>query len=111
MTFDHGEVRGYLLGHHALAVPGVATLGKVVDSSKLDEGREDKGIADSDKPIHGGCIGHLGEGVPGTDTKRGHGQHGGHSCRKRRHRRSNDHRTSKGHHINYYDNNNDISFF
>lgn len=81
VSFDLGEVAGYLLGHHALAVPGVATLGKVVDGGKLNESREDKGIADGDKPVHGGGVGHLGEGVPGADTERGHGQHSRHSCK------------------------------
>lgn len=70
----------YLLRHHALSVPGVAPLGEVVDGGELDEGREDEGVADGDEPVHGCGIGHFGEGVPGADTERGHGQDRCHSC-------------------------------
>lgn len=77
--YEPGEVTRYLLGHHALAIPGIATLGKVVDSGKLDEGREYKGIADGNKPVHSSGIGHLREGVPSADTECCHGQHSGHS--------------------------------
>lgn len=72
----------YLLRHHAFPVPGVSPLGEVVDCGKFNEGREDKGIADSDEPVHSGGVGHFGKGVPGADTECGHGQNGGHSCRE-----------------------------
>lgn len=72
----------YLLWHHAFPVPGVSPLSEVVDCGKFNESREDKGIADSDEPVHGCGVGHFGKGVPGADTKCGHGQDGGHSCRE-----------------------------
>lgn len=72
----------YLLRHHAFSIPGVSPLGEVVDCGKFNEGREDKGIADSDEPVHSCGVGHFGKGVPGADTECGHGQDGGHSCRE-----------------------------
>lgn len=72
----------YLLWHHTFSIPGVTPLGEVVHCGKLNEGREDKGIADSDKPVHSCGIGHFRERVPGADTECGHGQDSGHSCRE-----------------------------
>ena len=43
-------------------------IGKVVDSSKLNKSREDESKANSYEPIHGGCIRHFWQGVPGTDA-------------------------------------------
>lgn len=68
-----------LLWHHTFSIPGVAPLGEVVDSGELDEGREDKGIANSNEPVHSRGVGHLWKGVPSADTESGHGQHGCHS--------------------------------
>lgn len=65
--------------HGFLAVPGPAPLGEVVDGGKLDERGEGEGVADGDEPVHGGGIGHLGEGVASADAKGGHGQHRGHT--------------------------------
>lgn len=81
---DHFKKKGfkYLLWHHTFSIPGIAPLGEVVDCSKLNEGREDKGIADSDEPVHSCGIGHFRERVPGADTECGHGQDSGHSCRE-----------------------------
>lgn len=73
----------YLLRHHTFSIPSVTPLSEVVDRGKLNKGREDKGIADSNKPVHSCGISHFRERVPGTDTESGHGQHSGHSCRKR----------------------------
>lgn len=63
-----------------LPIPRPAPLGEVVDRGELDEGGEDKGVADGDEPVHGRGVGHLREGVPGADAERGHGEHGGHAC-------------------------------
>ena len=52
-------------------------VGEVVDGSKLDEGREDKGKADGNEPVHRGGVRDLGEGVASTDTECRHGQDGG----------------------------------
>lgn len=43
-------------------------IGEVVDSCKLNKSREDKSKAHSYEPVHGGCIGHFWQGVPGTDA-------------------------------------------
>lgn len=72
----------YLLRHHTFSIPGITPLGEVVDCGKFNEGREDKGIADSDEPVHSCGIGHFRKGVPGTDTECGHSQDSGHSCRE-----------------------------
>lgn len=69
----------YLVIDHALAVPGPATLGEVVDSSEFDEGGEDECVAHGNEPIHGCSVGHFRQGVAGTDTQSGHGQHSGHT--------------------------------
>lgn len=55
---------------HALffPIPRPAALGEVVDCRKLNQGREDKGIAHSHEPVHGRGIGHLREGVSSTDA-------------------------------------------
>ncbi len=42
--------------------------GEVVYSGKLNESREDEGVADGDEPVHGCGIGHLGQRVSRTDT-------------------------------------------
>lgn len=64
---------------HALffPIPCPAALGEVVDRCKLNQGREDKGIAHRHEPVHGGGIGHLREGVSSTDAQGGHGEHSG----------------------------------
>ncbi|KAF2986037.1 hypothetical protein EK904_002195 [Melospiza melodia maxima] len=51
-------------------------IGEVVDSCKLNECREDKGKAHGDEPVHGGGVGHLGQGVASADAQGGHGEHG-----------------------------------
>lgn len=62
---------------HALffPIPCPAAFGEVVDRCKLNQGREDKGIAHRHEPVHGGGIGHLREGVSSTDAQGGHGKH------------------------------------
>lgn len=70
----------YLLWHHTFSIPSITPLGEVVDRSELNQGREDKGVADGNEPVHGCGVGHFGERVPGTDTECGHGQDSGHSC-------------------------------
>lgn len=71
----------YLFRDNTLAVPGVAPLGEVVDGGKLDERREDKGVAHGNEPVHGRGVGHLGQGVPGADAQGGHGQYRCHPCK------------------------------
>lgn len=61
-----------------LAIPRPASLGEVVHGGELNEGRKDESVADGYEPIHGCCIGHFRERVPGTDAECGHGQHSGH---------------------------------
>lgn len=60
---------------HALffPIPCPAALGEVVDCRKLNQCREDKGIAHSHEPVHGRGIGNLREGVSSTDAQGGHG--------------------------------------
>ncbi len=70
----------YLFGHHTFPIPGVTPLGEVVYSGKLNESREDKGVANGDEPVHGCGIGHLGQRVSRADTQGGHGKDSGHSC-------------------------------
>lgn len=72
-------ITNYLVINHALPIPGPATLGEIVDSSKFDEGGEDKSVAHSDEPVHGRSIGYFGQRVTGTDTQSGHSQHCGHT--------------------------------
>lgn len=43
-------------------------IGKVVDSRKLNKSWEDESKANSYEPIHGGCIRHFRQGVPGADA-------------------------------------------
>lgn len=61
-----------------LAIPRPASLGEVVHGGELNEGRKDESVADGYEPIHGCCIGHFRERVPGADAECGHGQHSGH---------------------------------
>lgn len=44
---------------------GLSVAGKVVQSSVLHEGREGEDEAHRDKQVHGGHIGHFGQGLPG----------------------------------------------
>lgn len=69
----------YLVIDHALAIPGPAALGKIVDCSKFNEGWEDERIADGNEPVHGGGIGHFGQWVTSTDTQSCHGQYSCHT--------------------------------
>lgn len=71
----------YLVIDHALAVPGPATLGEIVDCSKLNESWEHKGIAHCNEPVHGGGVGHFRQWVTGTNTQSCHGQYGRHTCK------------------------------
>lgn len=69
-----------LLGLHCLfSIPGPAPLGKVVNCGKLNEGREDKGIAHCDEPVHGSSVSHFRQRVSSTDAESGHGEHSGHT--------------------------------
>lgn len=68
----------YLVGHNTLSVPSPAALCEVIDSGELDQGGEDKSVADSNEPVHGSSVGHFRERVPCADAEGGHGQHGGH---------------------------------
>ena len=77
------ENNAYLVIHDALPVPGPAPFGEVVDSGKLNQGRENEGVADSDKPVHGCGVRYLGQRVTGTDTQRSHSEHSGHTCKGR----------------------------
>lgn len=74
----------YLVIHDALAIPGPASLGEVVDGGKLDEGGEDEGVTHCDEPVHGRGVGHLGQRVAGADTQSGHGENRSHTWRRRR---------------------------
>lgn len=51
----------YLVIDNTLSIPGPASLGEVVYGSEFNECREDKGIADSDEPVHSSGVGHLGQ--------------------------------------------------
>lgn len=51
----------YLVIDDTFSIPGPASLGEVVDSSKFDERREDEGVADSNEPVHSSSISHLGQ--------------------------------------------------
>lgn len=66
----------YLVSHNTLSVPGPAALCEVIDSCKLNQSGEDKGVADGDEPVHGGGVGDLWKGVPRTYTECGHGENG-----------------------------------
>lgn len=68
---------GLLCLHGLLPIPGPTPLGEVVDCGKLNEGREDKGVAYGDEPIHGCGVGHFWQRVPGADAKCSHGKHSG----------------------------------
>lgn len=67
-----------------LPVPRPAPLGEVVHCGELDEGREDKGVAHCDEPVHGCSISHFRQRVSSANTESGHGQDCGHTwwCRK-----------------------------
>lgn len=82
LHLDYVKSSKYLFWHHTFSVPGVTPLGEVVDCGKFNERREDKGITDSDEPVHSCGIGHFRKRVPGADTECGHGQDSGHSCRE-----------------------------
>ena len=69
----------YLFPDHTLSVPGPASLGEVVDRSEFNECREDKGIADSDEPVHGCSISHFRQRVSSTDAESCHSEHCGHT--------------------------------
>lgn len=43
----------------------------------LDERGEDEDEAHGHEQVHGRHVGHLGKGLPGDGTQRGHGQHRG----------------------------------
>ena len=64
----------YLVNHDTFAIPCPAALCEVIDGGKLNQGREDEGVADGDEPVHGSGVGHLRKGVPRTDTQCGHGE-------------------------------------
>lgn len=76
---------GYLVVDNAFSIPGPASFGEVVDGCKLYESRENKGVAHSDKPVHGSSVGHFGQGVTGTDTQSGHGKDCGHTWMENKH--------------------------
>ncbi len=81
MTSEQTKLKWlYLFWHHTFPIPGVTPLGEVVYGGKLNESREDKGVADGDEPVHGCGIGHLGQRVSRADTQGGHGKDSGHSC-------------------------------
>lgn len=76
--FDYMKLLQMRITHpyfHALffPIPCPAALGEVVDCGKLNQGREDKGIAHSHEPVHGGGIGHFRKGVSSTDAQGSHG--------------------------------------
>lgn len=51
-----------LLGLHRLfSVPGPTPLGEVVHGGEFNEGREDKGVANGDEPVHCSRIRHFGK--------------------------------------------------
>ena len=56
---------------------GLAVADKVVQRAVLNERGEHKDEAHGHKQVHGRHVGHLGQGLPGDGTERGHGQHGG----------------------------------
>lgn len=59
-------------------------VGIVVEHGVLDHGGKDEQEADSDEQVHGGHVGHPGEGVSGHGTQGGHGQHCGDTWKGRR---------------------------
>lgn len=73
-----------LLGLHCLfSIPSPAPLGEVINCGKFNEGREDKGIADCNEPIHGSSVSHFRKRVSSTDAEGGHGEHCGHTWWRR----------------------------
>lgn len=58
-TLSRRSSHGYLVIKNALAIPGPAAFGEIVDCCKLNEGREDKGIAHSNEPVHRSGIGYF----------------------------------------------------
>ena len=56
---------------------GLAVADEVVEGAVLDERREHEDEAHGHKQVHGRHVGHLGQGLPGDGTERGHGEHGG----------------------------------
>lgn len=72
----------YLLRDHTFSIPSITPLGEVVDCGKLNEGREHKGVANSDEPVHSCGIGHFRERVSGADTESSHGEDSSHSCKE-----------------------------
>lgn len=72
----------YLVSHNALSIPSPAAFREVIDSGELDQGGEDKGVADSDEPVHGSGVGYLGKGVPCTYTQCGHSEDGGNTWKQ-----------------------------
>ncbi len=69
----------YLVSHNTLSIPSPAALREVIDSGKLNQSGEDKGVADSDEPVHGGGVGNLGKGVPRTYTQCRHCENSGYT--------------------------------
>lgn len=59
----------YLVIHNTLSIPSPAALCEVIDSGKLNQSGEDKGVADGDEPVHGSGISNLGKRVPCTYTQ------------------------------------------
>lgn len=76
------EVLTYLVIYYTLPIPSPSSFGEVINSCKFNQGREHKGITNSNKPVHGSCISHFGERIPGTDAQSCHCQNSCYSCRK-----------------------------
>lgn len=68
--------------HSLLRGRSAYTVGVVVEHGVLNHGSEDEHEADGDKQVHGGYVGHSGNGVSGHCAQGGHGQHCGDSCEK-----------------------------
>ena len=60
---------------------GLAVADEVVQGAVLDERREHEDEAHGHKQVHGRHVGHLGQGLPGDGTERGHGEHSGDAWR------------------------------
>ena len=82
LNHSQKEVLTYLVIYYTLSIPSPSSFGEVINSCKFNQGREHKCIANSNKPVHGSCISHFGEGIPSTDAQSCHCQNSCYSCKK-----------------------------
>lgn len=81
---DHSTYLWHLGLHCFFPIPRPAPFGEIINCGKFNEGREDKGIAHRDEPVHGSRVSHFRQRVSSADAESGHGEHCGHTwwCRK-----------------------------